>query len=61
MFVAKFVRARETAVSQSTFVGLFCRRKDSMMMRQTLDNLKLDLSADEEDEPKPAETGSAQN
>lgn len=35
------------------------KRKDSMMMRQTLDNLKLDLSVDEEDEP--AETSSAQN
>ncbi|XP_072518289.1 uncharacterized protein [Salminus brasiliensis] len=37
------------------------KRKDTMMMRQTLDNLKLDLSGDEEDEPNPAESSSAQN
>ncbi|XP_036443863.1 cingulin-like protein 1 isoform X2 [Colossoma macropomum] len=37
------------------------KRKGSMMMRQTLESLKLDLSGDEEDDPKPAETSSAQN
>uniref|UniRef100_A0AAR2JNK5 Myosin tail domain-containing protein n=1 Tax=Pygocentrus nattereri TaxID=42514 RepID=A0AAR2JNK5_PYGNA len=37
------------------------KRKDSMKIRQTLDNLKLDLSVDEDDDPKPAETSSAQN
>lgn len=43
----------------------FCRRKESLMMRQTLDNysLKLDLSDDEEEEEvkKPAESTSAEN
>ncbi|KAI4883037.1 hypothetical protein NFI96_029471 [Prochilodus magdalenae] len=37
------------------------KRKDTVMKRQTLENLKLDLSDDEEDDPKPEETRSVQN
>ncbi|KAK3524096.1 hypothetical protein QTP70_017995 [Hemibagrus guttatus] len=45
---------------------LHMKRKESVMMRQTLDNLKLDLSDDEEEEQKqeakkPAEDNSGQN
>ncbi|KAG9266118.1 myosin-6-like isoform X1 [Astyanax mexicanus] len=42
-------------------IQLLMKRKDSIMVRQTLDNLKLDLSVDEEDEPEPTQTSSVQN
>ncbi|KAI5091404.1 hypothetical protein C0J45_18610, partial [Silurus meridionalis] len=40
---------------------LHMKRKESIMMRQSLDTLKLKLSDDEEEEKKPAETNSGQN
>lgn len=32
------------------------RRKETLTIRQTLDNLRLDLSVDEEDEGQPQQT-----